>query len=187
METIATRFRASARTTHNLWAVVTTAMLLALNTVLTLFVRIQITPDIRISFGFVAIAMIGMLFGPVMGLTGGVLGDLIGMVVKPTGAYFPGYTLTALLVGLVFGLMLYREDKIGLIRCFITMAIIDLVLHLSLNTLWSVILNGSAFWVILGQRAIKNLLSWPVDSLLLFGMAQVVRRILKQLGKPLYL
>ena len=64
METIATRFRASARTTHNLWAVVTTAMLLALNTVLTLFVRVQITPDLRISFGFMAIAMIGMLFGP---------------------------------------------------------------------------------------------------------------------------
>ena len=62
METIATRFRASARTTHNLWAVVTTAMLLALNTVLTLFVRVQITPDIRISFGFLAVLLAARTF-----------------------------------------------------------------------------------------------------------------------------
>lgn len=185
METITTQFRESARTTKHLWAVVTTAMLLALNAVLSLF-NIQISQEIRVSFGFLAIAMIGMLFGPVMGLTAGVLGDFIGMLVKPVGAYFPGYTLTALLCGLTYGLLLYRKQEIKFTRCLITMAIVNFAVQLTLNTLWSAVLMGNSYWILLPARALKNLLLWPIESLLLFAVARGVRKALRYLGKPVF-
>ena len=40
------------------------------------------------------------MFGPVMGFMCGGLGDIIQYIIKPTGPYFPGWTLSAALLGL---------------------------------------------------------------------------------------
>ena len=52
-----------------------------------------------------------ILAGGGLGLAGcilqAVLADFLGMVVKPMGSYFPGYTLTAALNGLFYGMVLY--------------------------------------------------------------------------------
>ena len=38
------------------------------------------------------------------------VGDLLGMMIFPTGAYFPGFTLTAFITGLIFGLFLHGKE-----------------------------------------------------------------------------
>ena len=42
-----------------------------------------------------------------MGFVCGGLGDLIQFVIKPTGAYFPGWTISAALAGFIYGLFFY--------------------------------------------------------------------------------
>ena len=35
------------------------------------------------------------------------IGDILGMMIFPSGSYFPGFTLTAFLTGVIYGVVLY--------------------------------------------------------------------------------
>ena len=87
-----------------------TALLIAINVTLDLLgLSIKLPPNLRIGFGFLCNASIGMLFGPVVGMMAGVCTDVLGYFAGnlSMGAYFPGYTLTAVVGGLIWGLWLY--------------------------------------------------------------------------------
>ena len=81
-----------------------TALLIAINVTLDLLgLSIKLPPNLRIGFGFLCNASIGMLFGPVVGMMAGVCTDVLGYFAGnlSMGAYFPGYTLTAVVGGLI--------------------------------------------------------------------------------------
>ena len=83
----------------------------------------------------------------------GALVDFIGAILMPTGAYFPGFTVTAAITGLVFGLLLYK--KINFPRIVIAVLSTQLVCGLLLNTLFISILYTKAFTALLATRAIQ--------------------------------
>ena len=56
-----------------------------------------------------ALVIAAVVHGPVAAALVGGLGDMIGAIAFPTGSYFPGFTLTQVLMGLSFGLALYRK------------------------------------------------------------------------------
>ena len=81
-----------------------TALLIAMNVSLDLLgLSIKIPPNLRIGFGFLCNASIGMLFGPAVGMFSGICTDVLGYLAgnMSMGAYFPGYTLTAMVAGLI--------------------------------------------------------------------------------------
>lgn len=102
-------WRASARVFRDRRAVVVAGMLLALHIVLAMFVSLPLTPTVRISVSFITNVVTGHLFGPLMGIIAGALGDLLQFAIRPTGGYFPGWTLNAAIGGFVYGLMFYRR------------------------------------------------------------------------------
>ncbi|MGN0575771.1 MAG: folate family ECF transporter S component [Ruminococcus sp.] len=65
---------------------------------------------VKINFAFLAIAVIGMLFGPSVGLIAGCACDVVGFIAHPSGAFIPVYVLVAGLQGLIYGLCLYRKN-----------------------------------------------------------------------------
>ena len=73
-------------------------MLVALDVLLDFF-RIVISNFLEIGFSFLAIAAAGMLYGPLVGALVGGLGDLIEYVLRPSGAFFFGFTLNKILLG----------------------------------------------------------------------------------------
>ena len=73
-----------------------TAMLIAIGVVLGFF-SIQLTEFIRIGFSGIPNELASMLFGPVVGGIMGGIGDILKFLIKPTGPYFFGYTLNAIL------------------------------------------------------------------------------------------
>ena len=86
-----------------------TALLIAMNVSLDLLgLSIKIPPNLRIGFGFLCNASIGMLFGPAVGMFSGICTDVLGYFAgnMSMGAYFPGYTLTAMVAGLIWGFWL---------------------------------------------------------------------------------
>ena len=107
MSILLRNFAFSAKEFKSIKSIVAAALLIALHTVLAVFVSIQVTPTLRISVSFLANCAIGYMFGPVMGFVCGGLGDLIQFVIKPTGAYFPGWTISAALAGFIYGLFFY--------------------------------------------------------------------------------
>ena len=113
------------------------AMLTGLQVVLSRFLSIE-TPFVKIGTGFLPVMLAGSLFGPMGGLIVGGVSDLVGAILFPFGAYFPGYTLTAAYSGIVYGLLFYRKPS--LVRIIIAYLITALTVTLGLNTLFSILL-----------------------------------------------
>lgn len=174
-------FRRSAQELKTPRTLVICAMLVALKLVLdALNIRIQITPSLRISFDFIAVAMGGMLFGPVPAMLIGAAGDIIGYFVNSGGGiYFPGFTLTAVLAGLVWGCGFYGK-KVTYLRALCTKAVINILLNILLNSVWLKLLYDKAIWVEMPMRILKNLAMLPLEALLLVLLARVVQRAYEQ-------
>jgi ECF transporter S component (folate family) len=134
------------------------SMLIALNVLLTHVVPVIQTDFLRISFGFIPLSLSSMLFGPLIGGIGGALSDLIGMVIAPKGAYFPGFTLDAFLSGAIYGIFLYKKPK-SLARVILAVVCVSVFVNLALNTYWLTILTGKGYLALLPSRIIKNVVS----------------------------
>ena len=144
---------------------VTIAFFIALEIVLTRYLSIN-TGILRIGFGFLPVAMVAIAFGPVWAGIAYAIGDVLGMLIFPSGAYFPGFTLTAFLTGLVFGLILYKKP-ITWKRVLIASSIVVLGLNLCLDTYWLHILMGQGYLAMLPARLIKCVFSIPVQTILI--------------------
>lgn len=112
---------------------VVSALLIALDVVFSRVLAIN-TPLMKIGLGFAAVAVSAMLYGPLWAALTAALGDLVGALLFPTGAYFPGFTLTAALTGLIFGLFLFRKEG-KYLRAFFAALTNCALVTLALNTL----------------------------------------------------
>ncbi len=95
-------------TLRNTLVLTTSAMLVALGMIFGYF-KIPISNIVEIRLGTIPVAIGGMLFGPVIGgVIGGAI-DIVGYIAKPTGAFFPGFTISAIASGIIFGICLYKK------------------------------------------------------------------------------
>ena len=97
-------FTDSAKEFTKVRSLVTTSLLVAVSMVIEMF-----SIDIgfaKLNFAFLAIAIIGMLFGPCMGMMAGFACDIVGYLAHPSGGFLPAYVLVGGLQGLFYGLFL---------------------------------------------------------------------------------
>ena len=77
-----------------------------------------------------------MIFGPWLTGIGSTLSDFIGIFLFPKSApYFPGFSLSAFLTGVIYGHFFYRKE-ITLKRVIIANVLVTFIIDLGLNTLW---------------------------------------------------
>lgn len=131
---VGSSFSASASSLRRTHTLALTGVLIAMQLALS-SVAVYVTADMRITFGFLTIAATATLFGPVVAGVHGALADILACFLFPAGAYFPGYTLSALLVGLLYGLFFYRRE-VRLWHVLVAQLVVDLLCHVLLNTLW---------------------------------------------------
>ncbi|WP_243108587.1 folate family ECF transporter S component [Clostridium rectalis] len=136
------------------------SLLIALQVVLTRFLGIE-TPIVRISFGFLPLSICAAIFGPVVGAIAAVAADIIGMLVFPKGAYFPGFTLSAALSGFIYGFFLHRKPK-SLLSIILAAVCVTLFVNLGLNTLWLSMITKNAVYAVILPRIVKNLVELPI-------------------------
>lgn len=83
------------------------AMLVALNIILTRFFSVRIPFEgidgIRLGFGTLPLVLGGVLLGARAGFVIGVIGDLAGFAIAPSGMYLPTFTLAAGCYGAIAG------------------------------------------------------------------------------------
>ena len=154
------------------------ALLIAVGVVLGRLVPVLSVWNTKIEFSFVAVMLAACIAGPVGGLVTGALIDFIGAILLPTGPYFPGFTATAALTGLVFGLLLYKKCNLG--RIVIAVLSTQLVCSFLLNTLFISILYTKAFTVLLATRAIQVVVMSVIEIVfaeLVLDRAKLVQRI----------
>ena len=153
-------------------------LMVALNVVLGRF-SIQLVPEVRLSIlGFLPIALAGHLMGPLFGALTGAAGDIVNYMLftHVYGAYFPGYTLTAALSGLWYGLMLYRRD-VTWPRAILTILPVIVLGEMGLNSVWVWMMYRKTFWANLPMRLVTNAIECPLKILLLSGMTRMLKRI----------
>lgn len=152
------------------------AMLIALNVILTRYFSIQ-TQFLRIGFGFLPVAIFSMLFGPVPGAIAAAMGDIIGFFLFPSGMFFPGFTFSAFMQGLIYGLFLYKKDLSWIRVAFCSLCVV-LVVDVCLNTAWLSILYDQAVMLIIVPRLIKSAIMLIVQTVIVYLFYQFfVRRI----------
>ena len=121
--------------------IATVGLLIAMQIILLRFLSIQ-TVLIRIDFAFIPIAFGAMLYGPLKGGIAAATGDVVSFILfPPPFPFFPGFTITAFLVGVVYGLFLYRKPK-TLVSVAVPVVIIALFLNLGLDTFWIIMIAG---------------------------------------------
>lgn len=115
------------------------SLFVALNIVMAELLKIKIFPGLELSFGFIPVALCGMLYGVVPTVCVAVVADVIGALIFSGGEFFFGYTLTALLTGLFYGLFLHKQP-LEKLRIVLAQLLVSLVCYAGLNTLWAYLL-----------------------------------------------
>lgn len=175
------RFSLSAKELSSVKGVSVCAMLLALRVVLGYFsnLTLAINQDIKIGFTFLPIAIAAITLGPVAGMIVGGLGDIISFFLVPMGPYFFGWTLNGILVGLLYGIFLYKN------HCKVLHLIISKILICSveilLGSLWLYIMYNKGFLIVAGTRTITQLVLFPIESVLIYIVANLVCKKIKWL------
>lgn len=130
-------------------------IMIALDVILVRFLVFQ-TPTMRISFHFIVIILAGMYLGPLRAGIVGVVADILGMLIFPRGAYFPGFTLSAGITYALAGFFLEGKKSAKLFNVVVYSVLSTLLIDTVLNTIWLVMLvhqNDFTKWsVVLGTR-----------------------------------
>lgn len=136
-------------------------LLVSMEIIFTRFLSFQ-TPIIRIGFGFIPVAFSAIMFGPLIGGLAAAIADVLGMMIFPKGAFFPGFTLSAFLGGAIYGLFLYRK-QVTVLNVAISVLLITLFVDLGLNTIWLSMMTGKAAVALLIPRIYKSAIVLPIQ------------------------
>lgn len=189
MKKMATLFRTSMDELKNVRNLAMIALFGTMSVVMGYF-TIQIGDFLKIGFSTIVQQFVYYLFGPGTGMLFAGAMDLLKFAVKPTGAFFPGYTLNAMVAAVLYGFFYYRQ-KITLRRVLAAQFTVALVCNVCLGTLWwhmTTAKADQAFLAILALRAGKNLAQWPLNSLLFYGAWEFMERagVFREIRKHIY-
>lgn len=161
--------------------IVTLGLLIALYVILNEVSKLISLPfgsNIRLALNFLPVVLSAILFGPLeAALTGGI-GDVLGAFLFPTGPFFPGFTLTAVLTGLVHGILLHK--KVTVPRALLSFGIVQFLFGMLLNTLWLTILYQKGFLIFLPGRVIQAAVSFVVEAFLTLLLNKLLFQRLKR-------
>lgn len=183
-------FSDSARELKHVRALTISALFMAVSIVLR-SIAIPIGADIRISFSFLGIVVIAMLYGPVVAMIANIGTDIIGYLLD--GAKMREYNLLLALVvmlnGLIYGMFLYhrKSQKNLLISAVLARFTVVLIGNLVLNSsiLYGCYINpdyplhmSNSAWAAFGTwmvpRLIKSAGQFPFDVVMICVLLPII-------------
>lgn len=183
MRNFASLFTSSSRELKQIRTVTVCAMLAAVSIVLGAF-TIYLTDTVRIGFSGTPTMLASYLFGPVAGsfLYGAV--DILKYMMRPVGGFMPGLTMVVMLKGLIYGCAFYKKP-LNLWRVLAAHLVVAVVCNLFLNTLCLSMLYGKGFLALLVPRIMRNIIMWPIDSIIFYNVAKAleVTGVFRVIGK----
>ncbi len=157
------------------------ALLIAFDVIFTRLLALN-TSLMKIGFGFAAVAVSAMLYGPAWAALTAALGDLVGALLFPTGAFNPFFTLTAALTGLLFGLFLYRRPaRWG--NAFLAAFSNCLLVTLALNTILIWYFFHVSFPVLLASRVPQFFIMTAIQTLVIRALGASPALLVEIRGK----
>lgn len=178
------KIKNSALEMRNVYSLSGIAMLLALRVVLGCFGNGTLAffgNNIKLSGAFLPIAITGVMFGPIPAALVGAFGDIISLLIVPTGgAYFPGFTISGILTGLIYGFAFYKNE-VSIARVVIAWVVNALTVEILIAAYWLYIINGAGpvaiYYTYLVPRLISRAVLCIPEILLILGVGKLAVKI----------
>lgn len=146
------------------------AILVAIGIILSLF-KIPLSSVLEVRFTSIPISLAGALLGPGIGAIVGILIDLGGYFVKPTGPFMPLFSLSNACIALISAFFLYRK-KPNLLRVSYSQCVIMLLVGLIMNSLWLSILYKLPLLPLIVSRTPKEILQFAINIAVIYFFLQ---------------
>ena len=160
---------------NNLFILTCLALLTAMQIILARYLVIPVSESLRFSMSFIPVVIAARRFGIIGGMAVYGIGDFLGAIIFPTGgAYFPGFTVTAVVAGAIYGLFLSKKS--GAVRIVLSVLLSQLICTLMMNSYWLSTLMGSEFSAIFITRIPQALI---MSALQIVFMALFLEKICK--------
>lgn len=153
------------------------AISIVLTRLLAFYIPLFGSNDVRISLGDIPILMAGLLFGPLAGALTGLVSDIVGASLFPAGPFFPGFSISAMLVGAVPGLLkrfVFRKTRF--LHLLMIILVTELITSALLNTLWLSLIFSLPYVMLFIPRILITLI-------MVLVYAGIIQLLLKRLGK----
>ena len=143
-------------------------MVTALAIILESFPIYLLGQSLKIYFSFVVVSLGCACYGPLVGMGVGAVIDTLGFLLSSYGEpYFPGYLITAMLSGLIYGVMLYQR-KPTIPRLIVTRLLINYGSNVLLGSVWKAMLYGKGYLYYLSTGMVKNTIMIPIEVALMW-------------------
>ncbi len=154
------------------------SLLVALEVIIARFGTLRPTESIKLSLDFIPVVVSAVLFGPVPAMIISILADVLGAFLFPVGPFFPGFTVTAALTGLLYGALLYQEQTMP--RILLAVVLQQGILSLLLNTFWLKVLYGLPYLPTLVGRLVQAGVMSALQIVLIPLLAKAVKDVEKR-------
>lgn len=161
------------------------ALIIALRVVVKMF-KIPTPFGVTFTFDCYVNALGSIVYGPLVAVLVGAISDTIGCFLFPTGPYFFPFIFVEISSSVIFALFLWRK-KISVGRVLTTKFTVNLFCNIFLTSVfmkWMYIALGdpkaATYNIINGVRIGKNLIAFPVESILIVVVLGAFVPILKQ-------
>lgn len=170
---------------------VISALLISMAVVLGQF-SFMIGPSVRVGFSRVPIMVSGMLLGPLAGGLTGIVHDLINFILRPAGGFHPGFTLSAMMTGMIPGFIVQlslltgfkkfnkSQKAFSVTNVVVSVAAVYVIVTLLMNTYWLSQLIGDSYLVLLPVRASTQLLANVINAMVILLLAKPLEHFKKQ-------
>lgn len=136
------------------------------------------TWNLKIGFSFIPVVVAAIVYGPIAAGLVGAMGDVISAILFPVGAFFPGFTLTAFLTGIVFGIFLKKKQTIWNVA--VSVLIVQMGIGQVINTFFISILYGSPFMALFATRIYQTLAMTVIQ---IAGIMVICRKVIPVLKR----
>ena len=152
----------------------TIAILVAMHIILSRFLSYSVW-NMKIGFDFLPVAVAAVVYGPAAAAVVGGVGDFIGAILFPIGPYFPGYTLSAALSGLVLGVFLHKGNSLP--RVLGAVAVNQWIISLLLTSFWISFTNLTPYWPMVATRIPQCAIMTAVQLVVLTLLPRLLRGV----------
>lgn len=125
-------------------------------------------PTLKIYFSFLAVSLGCMCYGPLVGIMAGAVIDSVGFLISSYGEpYFPGLMISAMLSGLIYGVILYQR-RLTVWRIVLSRLVINYGVNVLLGSVWKTMLYGKGYLYYATSGLVKNTIMLPIEVFLMW-------------------
>lgn len=131
----------------------------------------------KVGLGFIGTVLLGRYYGPFWGGIGAGVADLLSSaILGVAGGFFPGFTLSAILAGVIYGYFFY-DQEIKIWKIVVAVLLITVIVNTILNTLWITMMYGQNFNAALLQRIPKELIVPWIQMVVIWLVLNVTKNV----------